>query len=362
MQRWVFLGSGMLNTNGSNVLIVDDDPVNCHLLSNILQEEGYLTDIADSGEVALASVKRSLPDIILLDVMMPGINGFDVARMLKEDSSSEGIPIIMVTALDDAKSRELGLLQGVEDYITKPVNASELKIRVRNLLRLKLANDILKDHNAVLEEEVQRRSQQLRTSFEEGLYMLMRAAEYRDDETGAHIRRISYYTRHLAKATGMDEDFCNTIFLASPMHDVGKIGIPDSILLKPAALDRQEWMVMKRHTTIGAEILAGGSSPYMNMGQEIALSHHERWDGTGYPHGLSGEDIPLSARIMALCDVYDALRSKRPYKSSIEHHKVVELIRHGDDRIKRSHFDPEIADVFLSSNNVFEDIFETMSD
>jgi len=362
MQSWVSLGSGMLNTNGSNVLIVDDDPVNCHLLSNILQEEGYRTDIADSGEVALASVKRSLPDIILLDVMMPGINGFDVARMLKEDSSSEGVPIIMVTALDDTKSREMGLLQGVEEYITKPVIASELKIRVRNLLRLKLANDILKDHNAVLEEEVERRSKALLHSFEEGLYMLMRAAEYRDDETGAHIRRISYYTKHLAKAIGMDDDYCNTIFLASPMHDIGKIGIPDSILLKPGPLEAQEWVAMKRHTTIGAGILAGGTSPYVKMGEKIALSHHERWDGSGYPNKLAGKDIPLAARIMALCDVYDALRSKRPYKPAYEHDKCVETIRNGDERIKRSHFDPEIIDVFLKKHKMFEDIYETMSD
>lgn len=352
----------MVNTNGSNVLIVDDDPVNRHLLSDVLRQEGYRIDEAESGEVALASVKRSLPDIILLDVMMPGINGFDVARMLKNDSASSGIPIIMVTALEDTKSREIGLLQGVEEYITKPVHPLELKTRVRNLLRLKRANDILKDHNAVLEEEVQRRSQELRASFEEGLYMLMRAAEYRDDETGAHIRRISYYTKQLAKAAGMDEEYCNTIFLASPMHDIGKIGIPDNILLKPGKLEPQEWVVMKRHTTIGAEILAGGSSPYIKMGQQIALSHHEHWDGSGYPHGLSGENIPLAARIMALCDVYDALRSKRPYKPSMEHQKVIEIIRHGDERIKRSHFDPELTEVFLSHHDLFEDIYENMSD
>jgi len=352
----------MLNTTGSNILIVDDDPVNCHLLSKILRGEGYLTDEVNSGEAALARVKCTLPDIILLDAMMPGINGFDLARMLKEDSSCEGIPIIMVTALDDTKSRELGLLQGVEEYITKPVNPLELKIRVRNLLRLKLASDFLMDHNAVLEEEVQRRSQELLKSFEEGLYMLMRAAEYRDDETGAHIRRISYYTKNLASLLGLDKEFCATIFLASPMHDIGKIGIPDSILLKPGPLNPQEWMIMESHTTIGAEILSGGSSPYVKMGQEIARSHHERWDGSGYPLNLSGEDIPLAARIMALCDIYDALRSKRPYKLAHEHTKAVEAIRDGDGRISRSHFDPEITEVFLSNDKTFEDIYESMSD
>jgi len=352
----------MINTNGSHVLVVDDDQVNCHLISHILQEEGYQADIADSGEAALASVKRSPPDIILLDVMMPGINGFDVARILKTDAASAGVPIIMVTSLEDSKSREFGLSQGVEEFITKPVHPLELKVRVQNLLRLKLANDILKNHNSVLEDEVERRSKELLHSFEEGLYMLMRAAEYRDDETGAHIRRISYYTKHLADALGMDTEYCNTIFLASPMHDIGKIGIPDSILLKPSALTTDEWRVMKQHTTIGAEILTGGSSPYVKMGKEIALSHHERWDGSGYPNGLSGENIPLAARIMALCDVYDALRSKRPYKSAYEHNRCVEIIRNSDKRIKRSHFDPEITDAFLANHNSFEDIYEMLSD
>jgi len=352
----------MLNTDGSNVLIVDDDPVNCHLLSHVLQEVGYQTDIADSGEVALASVKRSLPDIILLDVMLPGVNGFEVARLLKADPVSAGVPIIMVTSLEDTKSREIGLSQGVEEYITKPVQPVELKIRVRNLLRLKLANDILKDHNAALGDEIQRRSKELLHSFEEGLYMLMRAAEYRDDETGAHIRRISYYTKQLAEAIGMDQEYCNTIFLASPMHDIGKIGIPDSILLKPSELTAPEWTVMKRHTTIGAEILAAGTSPYVKMGKDIALSHHERWDGSGYPNKLVGEDIPLAARIMAVCDVYDALRSDRPYKPAYEHDKSIDIIRNGDERIKHSHFDPEILKAFLNNHKAFEDIYEMARD
>lgn len=350
----------MLSTNGSNVLVVDDDPVNRHLVSDVLRQEGYRVNEAESGEVALASVKRSQPDIILLDVMMPGINGFDVARMLKSDPVSQGIPIIIVTSLEDSKSRGLALLQGVEEYITKPIHPLELKNRVRNLLRLKLANNILRDHNLVLEEELQRRGKELHSSFEESLYMLMRAAEYRDDETGEHIQRISYYTKHLASLVGMDQSFCDTIFLASPMHDIGKIGIPDNILLKPGKLEPDEWEVMKRHTIIGAEILAGGSSPFIKMGQEIALSHHERWDGTGYPHGLSGKKIPVAARIMTLCDVYDALRSKRPYKPAYQHEKALETIRKGDNRIKPSHFDPDIIEVFLADHKTFEDIYETM--
>ncbi|MDT8375258.1 MAG: response regulator [Mariprofundaceae bacterium] len=352
----------MLNTDGSHVLIVDDDAVNRHLFSVLLGEEGYQTDEAKSGEEALARVKLQTPDIILLDVMMPGMDGFEVARRLKEARKSESIPIIMITALNDQASRERGLLQGVEEFITKPVNPRELKIRVRNLLRLKLASDILADHNAVLEEELRRRSQELLNSFEETLYMLMRAAEYRDGETGSHVRRISHYTKSLAADLGMDWKYCETIFMASPMHDIGKIGVPDQILLKPGALNAGEWEVMQRHTTIGGEILNSGSSPYMQMGKEIALSHHERWDGSGYPYGLVGEDIPLSARIMSICDVYDALRSKRPYKSGYDHAMAIDIIRSGDDRITTSHFDPDIMDTFLSREADFGEIFDSMDD
>lgn len=352
----------MLDTDGAKILIVDDDAVNRHLFSGLLTEEGYQIEEAESGEAALENVKFQTPDIILLDVVMPGMDGFEVARKLKENRESEFIPIIMVTALNEQSSKEKGLQLGVEEFITKPVNARELKVRVRNLLRLKLANDVLKNHNIVLEEEVQRRSRALLHSFEEGLYMLMRAAEYRDDETGAHVRRISYYTKRLATILGMDRRFCETIFLASPMHDIGKIGIPDTILLKPGPFKPHEWTLMKTHTTIGAEILAGGSSPYMQMGQEIALSHHECWDGTGYPHGISGEDIPISARIMSICDVYDALRSERPYKPAFGHTKAINIIRNGDERIKRGHFDPDILNAFLSKDEDFSEIYDSMSD
>jgi len=352
----------MLNTEGATILIVDDDAVNRHLLTSILSEEGYLIEEAESGEAAIARVRLQAPDIILLDVMMPGISGFDVAYELKENKLSEYIPIIMITALQDQESRERGLLQGVEEFVTKPVNPSEIKIRVRNLLRLKLAGDILKNHNVILEAEVSRRTRDLHTSFEEGLYMLMRAAEYRDDETGAHVRRISYYTKMLAKAVGMDQEFCETIFLASPMHDIGKIGIPDHILLKPGSFEPHEWKLMKKHTMIGAEILAGASSPYFRMGQEIALSHHERWDGSGYPYNLAGEDIPFAARIMSVCDVYDALRSRRPYKPAFEHAKVIEVITNGDERIQPSHFDPDILAAFLSNDSDYDEIYNAMSD
>jgi len=352
----------MLNTEGADILVVDDDPVIRFFISEILGDAGYQTREADSGEAALDSVRRQAPDMILLDAMMPGISGFEVARTLKQNPDSESIPIIMVTSLRDVKSREMGLLQGVEEFVSKPINPIEIKFRVRNLLKLKLVNDILKHHNELLEEEVKLRSRELQSSFEEGLYMLMRAAEYRDDDTGAHIRRISLYTRQLAEALGMESDYCNAIFLASPMHDIGKIGIPDQILLKSGSLTGQEWEVMKTHTTIGEKILEGGHSPYIRMGQEIARSHHERWDGSGYPSGLKGDEIPMSARIMAICDVYDALRSKRPYKSAYDHGRAIEIISRGDGRVLPSHFDPEVLNAFLSMESRMKDIYEELRD
>jgi len=355
-------GVKMLDTGGANILVVDDDDINRQVLCEILGEEGYKIREAESGEKALASVQLQAPDMILLDAVMPDIDGFEVAQRLKAEQGSKGIPIIMVTGLLDARSREHGLLQGVEEYITKPVNPRELTTRVRNLLRLKLAADILKNHNSMLEEEVQLRSRELHSSFEEGLYALMKAAEYRDNETGTHIQRISYYTRLLAEELGAGRQYCDTIFMASPMHDIGKIGIPDRILLKAGTFENHEWEVMKTHTTIGAAILGGGISPYMKMGQEIALSHHEHWDGSGYPHGTAGEAIPNCARIMSVCDVYDALRSERPYKESYDHARAVETIRSGDERTQPAHFDPDVLEAFLRRAADFNDIYESMRD
>lgn len=349
----------MIDTAGSKILIVDDEQRNRMLLSKLMAKEDYKLEEAINGEHALMMVKSFAPDLILLDAMMPDMDGFSVAMYLKGDEKTQGIPIIMVTALDDQRSRERGLSLGIEEFISKPVKANEIQIRVRNLLRLKLANDILRNHKIFLDDEVKIRTRELEATVEESIYMLMRAAEYRDDETGAHVRRISYYCQYLAKAIGMDDNFCRIIFLASPMHDVGKIGIPDNILMKSSGFKPEEWEIMKTHTTIGAAILTGEkSSPYIELGKEIALSHHERWDGSGYPNGLKGEEIPISARIMSICDVYDALRSVRPYKKAFDHQTAMHIIEHGDERIKLEHFDPKIKAKFIAFNHVFEKIFD----
>jgi len=346
----------------AKILVVDDSERSRRLLGALLTSEGYDYCEADNGKTALSMACTHEPDIILLDIMMSGMDGYRVAEWLKQKQETKDIPIIMVTALEDQQSRIRGLAAGAEEFVSKPVNANELQIRVRNLLRLKQAGDILKEHKQILEIQVAKRTKELQTSFVEAIMTLMRAAEYRDDETGAHVKRISYYASALAKKLGMDVRFCDTIHYASPMHDIGKIGIPDHILLKPGSFTPEEWAIMQTHTTIGAGILEGQTSPYLQMGHDIALSHHERWDGSGYPQGSKDEDTPLPARIMQICDVYDALRSKRPYKTAFDHDKSMHIITKGDGRTDPSHFDPEILAAFESSADDLEAIFDSYMD
>jgi len=349
-----------IDTTGAKILVVDDDVRSRLLLSKLLNDEGYCYEEANNGSLAISKARAYTPDLILLDVMMPGMDGFEVAKQLKADAATAAIPIIMVTALEDQLSRERGLAVGVEEFISKPVRANELQIRVRNLLRLKLAMDMLKDQNDNLDRKIRQRTKDLLGSFEDSICILMRAVEYRDDEGGAHVRRISYYTRVLADALGMDRGFCNTIALASALHDVGKIGVPDHVLQKTTELNADEWAIMKQHTTIGAKILSGSHSPYIRMGKVIALSHHECWDGSGYPQGLAGEKILLPARIMKICDVYDALRCQRYHKAALDHRSAVDIIRHGDQRIRSAHFDPRIKAMFLQIASEFEELFENI--
>jgi len=348
-----------MNKKTHKILIVDDEVKNRTLITAYLNSEGYEHKEACDGRQAISMAEDYQPDLILMDIMMPNMGGFEAAKRLKKNPETRTIPIIMLTALEDRESRIKGLETGAEEYLTKPVDRLDLQVRVRNLLRLKEFNDFLKDHNRILEDQVTTRTKELRTSFMETIMTLMRAAEYRDDETGAHVNRISFYTRVLAENIGMDESFCETIFHASPMHDIGKIGIPDHILLKPGGFTPEEWEIMKTHTTIGADILANPSSPYLVMGYNIALSHHERRDGSGYPRGIKGEDIPLPARIMQICDVYDALRSKRPYKPPFDHTKTMHIITRGDGRTEPSHFDPDILAAFQSSAGTLEEIFDS---
>jgi putative two-component system response regulator len=352
----------MMQKRAARILLVDDELRNLKLLETIIKAEGHETETAMSGEQALAAVARQPPDLILLDVMMPGMTGHEVAGKLKLDPHTKAIPIIMVTSLDDRQSKLTALNMGAEDFLTKPVDRAELWVRVRNLLRLKEYGDFLADHARILEEQVRKRTDQLTTSYRETIAALTSAASYRDEETGAHVVRISHYCKELATFLGLDAEFCDNIFYASPMHDIGKIAIPDKILLKPGGFTPEEWEVMKTHAALGAKMLQGGDSPYIKMGRDIALSHHERWDGTGYPQRLKGEQIPLAARLMCIADAYDAMRSKRPYKPPFDHDKAVNIILKGDGRTAPGHFDPQVLAAFESHLERFRDIYEGLAD
>lgn len=347
----------MDNLKSPRILVVDDDERNIKLLVTLLEADGYSTLTAPDGQGALTVAMADPPDLILLDVMMPDMDGFETVAHLKANPTTQAVPVIMLTSLDDRGSKQRALESGAEEFLTKPFDRADLRVRVRNLLRLKEYTDFLANHNRILEEEVKERTLQLEDAYLDTVFTLVRAAEFKDKETGHHVRRISYYCRALAEAHGMDQPFCDAIYHSSPMHDVGKIGIPDQVLLKPGRHSPEEWTVMKTHAALGASILAHGHSPYAHMGAEIALNHHERWNGGGYPNGLQGEAIPLAARLMQICDVYDALRSKRPYKDAIDHARAVEIIVRGDGRTQPEHFDPSVVADFLLCAKRFAEIF-----
>ena len=347
------------SSHGASILIVDDEELNRKLINTLLSAEGYTTICAASGQETLSTAAAANPDLILLDVMMPGMDGFETVRRLKDNERTSCIPVIMITSLEDRETKLRALQSGAEEFLTKPIDRADLIVRVRNLLRLKEYGDFLSFHNEILKTEVKERTARLEDAYRETLITLVRASEFKDEGTGLHINRIGRYACALAEQLGMEEEFIKTIRFAALMHDVGKIGIPDSILLKHDVLTPDEWVVMQTHCKLGADILRCGNSKYLLMGADIAMSHHEHWDGTGYPANLSGEAIPFSARITQIADVYDALRSRRPYKPSLEHATVMQIITEGDGRTNPSHFDPDILAVFCKNADMFNNIYSS---
>lgn len=309
--------------NQPTLLLVDDEPANLHVLRQILQG-AYRLMFARDGNKALQLCEQELPDLILLDIMMPGMTGFEVCERLKSNTSTRHIPVIFVTALDDAHDETRGFDAGCVDYITKPVSPPVVRARVRNHLSLV-------------------RVDELRETRLQVVHRLGLAAEYKDNETGLHVIRMSHFSRILARAAGFSDAAQEEILHASPMHDIGKIGIPDVILAKPDKLNADEWEIMKQHPLIGADIIGEQVSGLLLTARRIALHHHEKWDGSGYPHGLAGEDIPIEARIVAIADVFDALVTARPYKAAWPVEKAVALIRSEAGK----HFDPNLVELFL---------------
>lgn len=340
------------------ILVVDDEDMNRKLLKIALTRLDYEVDEAFDGVDALEKVNAGSPDLILLDINMPRMGGLEFARRIRQNAETNSIPIVIVSSLDEVENRVKALEAGADDFLSKPVELTELRARVKTLLKIKAYNDHMHRYQKELETEVAKRTDQLKQAFEElkvasqkikqasldTIFRLSQAAEYKDEDTGNHIKRMGYYIAALGRQLKLSEQEIEILLYASPMHDVGKIGIPDRILLKPGKLDANEWEIMKQHSLMGGKILKGSDSEILKTAELIALTHHEKWDGSGYPNALKGEEIPLAGRITAIADVFDALTSTRPYKKAFSLEESFAIILEG----RGKSFAPELVDAFFA--------------
>ena len=327
----------------AKILIVDDQPANVTLIEKMLDIDGYINVISTTDPTQVESIYlEQNSDLILLDLNMPMMDGYQVLAKVRE-VDPDYPPIIVLTAQSDRESRIKALDLGARDFLAKPFDRVELMTRIRNMLEVRIMTTAMKNQNKILDAMVKERTQELNDTRLEVIRRLGRAAEYRDDMTGFHIIRMSRYSQLLGLAAGMSETEAEVLLNASPMHDIGKIGIPDRVLLKPGKLDAEEWKIMQTHVDIGVEILSGSDSELMNMAAEVAQNHHEKWDGSGYPRALAGEKIPLTGRVVAIADVFDALTTERPYKKAWPIEEAVEFLQEQ----KSKHFEPRLVDLFI---------------
>jgi len=356
----------------ASILVVDDTADNLSLMSELLKDL-YKVKVANSGEKALKYVQGdSKPDLILLDIVMPGLSGYDVIRELKSNPSTRDIPVIFLTAMSAMEDEKKGLEMGAADYVTKPISPPIVLARVKTQLENKKMADFLRDQNSFLETEVAQRTRELSAIQNVTILAMTSLAETRDSDTGNHIRRTQFYVKVLAEKLQTHPRFgyfltnqtIDMLFRSAPLHDIGKVGIPDRILLKPGKFTAEEFEIMKTHTTIGrnaieqAEKQLGMQVEFLTLAKEIAYSHQEKWDGSGYPEGISGDDIPISARFMAVADVYDALISRRVYKEGMPHEQAAAIIVDG----KGKHFDPDVVDAFVDLQDEFRAIAARFAD
>lgn len=338
----------------SRILVIDDNEMNLAMVQRILEWAGYSSvSLLKNPLEALVRIREFRPDLIILDLHMPEKSGYEVLEEIKEDSPSNlFIPILVFTADNTKAARDKALSLGASDFLTKPGDSTEILLRVQNFLNTRRMQLQILDHAQTLSDRVKGRTKELEVSRLETLYCLAKAADYRDDETGQHAHRVGLTSAKIATAMGWSLERAHDLELAAPLHDIGKIGIPDSILRKPGRLDDAEMKVMRTHAEIGSEILAGAKSPVLVLAREVALSHHEKWDGSGYPNHLKGDAIPLSARIVAAADAFDAMTSDRPYKKAMQRNKAVEEILN----CSGAHFDPLVVEAFCTiSRNIRED-------